>query len=159
MGYYTLYENNHFIFKILSKYIHQNASTVTCFQKFLHSKRVSKIFIFYIKNDIFRKIFKDKIGSKYTIKTHQIAPLKKNLGEHALEPPSKAHGFAMRCMSLRDMQISKSEEKNSCPPSQTLATPLPSIPNLCKKMCPSFWNCWIKISNIVVNKIKRFLIY
>ena len=26
-------------------------------------------------------------------------------------PPSKAHGFAMRSMSLRDMQISKSEKK------------------------------------------------
>ena len=31
-------------------------------------------------------------------------------------PPSKAHGFAMRSMSLRDMQISKSEKKNYCPP-------------------------------------------
>ena len=30
-------------------------------------------------------------------------------------PPSKAHGFAMRSMSLRDMQISKSEKKNSWP--------------------------------------------
>ena len=31
-------------------------------------------------------------------------------------PPSKAHGFAMRSMSLRDMQFSKSEKKNSWPP-------------------------------------------
>ena len=31
-------------------------------------------------------------------------------------PPSKAHGFAMRSMSLRDMQISKSGKKNSWPP-------------------------------------------
>ena len=31
-------------------------------------------------------------------------------------PPSNAHGFAMRSMSLRDMQIPKSEKKNSCPP-------------------------------------------
>ena len=31
-------------------------------------------------------------------------------------PPSNAHGFAMRSMSLRDMQIPKSEKKNSWPP-------------------------------------------
>ena len=31
-------------------------------------------------------------------------------------PPSKAHGFAMRSMSHRDMQISKSEKKISWPP-------------------------------------------
>ena len=31
-------------------------------------------------------------------------------------PPSKAHGFAMRSMSLRDMQIYKSGKKNSWPP-------------------------------------------
>ena len=31
-------------------------------------------------------------------------------------PPSNAHGFAMGIMSLRDMQIPKSEKKNSCPP-------------------------------------------
>ena len=33
-------------------------------------------------------------------------------------PPSKAHGFAMRSMSLRDTQIPKSEKKkkNSWPP-------------------------------------------
>ena len=31
-------------------------------------------------------------------------------------PPSKAHGFAMRSMSLCDMQIPKSEKKNSWPP-------------------------------------------
>ena len=40
-------------------------------------------------------------------------------------PASKAHGFAMRSMSLRDMQISKSEKKNSwAPPCQILGTPL-----------------------------------
>ena len=38
-------------------------------------------------------------------------------------PPSKAHGFAMRSMSLRDMQIPKSEKKNSWPP------PLPNPGN------------------------------
>ena len=31
-------------------------------------------------------------------------------------PPSKAHGFAMRSMSLRDMQIPKSEKKFLAPP-------------------------------------------
>ena len=31
-------------------------------------------------------------------------------------PPSKAHGFAMRSMSLRDMQIPKSEKKILGPP-------------------------------------------
>ena len=35
-------------------------------------------------------------------------------------PPSKAHGFTMRSMSLRDMQISKSEKK------KFLAPPLPN---------------------------------
>ena len=39
-------------------------------------------------------------------------------------PPSKAHGFAMRSMSLRDMQILKSEKKNLPPPCQILGTPL-----------------------------------
>ena len=44
-------------------------------------------------------------------------------------PPSNAHGFAMRSMSLRDMQIPKSEEKNYCPPppSQILGTPLTQV--------------------------------
>ena len=35
-------------------------------------------------------------------------------------PPSNAHGFAMRSMSLRDMQIPKSQKKNF------LAPPLPN---------------------------------
>ena len=40
-------------------------------------------------------------------------------------PPSNAHGFAMRSMSLRDMQIQKSEKKIlGPPPSQILGTPL-----------------------------------
>ena len=36
-------------------------------------------------------------------------------------PPSTAHGFAMRSMSLWDMQIPKSEKKISWPP--------PPLPN------------------------------
>ena len=40
-------------------------------------------------------------------------------------PPSNAHGEAMRSMSLRDMQIPKSKKKISWPPpSQILGTPL-----------------------------------
>ena len=31
-------------------------------------------------------------------------------------PSNRAHGFAMRCMSNRDMQIPKSEKNNSWPP-------------------------------------------
>ena len=42
-------------------------------------------------------------------------------GEHAPEPPSEAHGFTMLSMSLRDMQISKSEKNISAPP--------PPLPN------------------------------
>ena len=55
--------------------------------------------------------------------THQNAPnctiLKKFLGEHCSmppNPPSKAHGEAMRSMSFRDMQISKSDKKILSPP-------------------------------------------
>ena len=50
-------------------------------------------------------------------------------------PPSNAHGFAMRSMSLRGMQIPKSEKKNSCPPpSQILGTPL-VVPSHNYNMC------------------------
>ena len=38
-------------------------------------------------------------------------------------PPSKAHGFAMRSMSLRDMQISKSEKKICLPPPKSWLRP------------------------------------
>ena len=38
-------------------------------------------------------------------------------------PPNNAHGFAMRSMSLRDMQIPKSEKQNF------LAPPLPNPGN------------------------------
>ena len=47
---------------------------------------------------------------------HQIAPLKKLSGEHAPKPPSNGHGFAMRSMWLRDMQIPKSEKNSYCLP-------------------------------------------
>ena len=42
-------------------------------------------------------------------------------------PPSNAHGKAMRSMSLRDMQISKSEKKIIGPYSQMLGTPLNGV--------------------------------
>ena len=38
------------------------------------------------------------------------------LGEHAPESPSNAHGFAMRKMSLCDMQIPKSKKNIFAPP-------------------------------------------
>ena len=53
---------------------------------------------------------------------HQNAPnctiLKKFLGGGGMppNPPSKAHGFAMRSISLRDMQICKSEKRFLGPP-------------------------------------------
>ena len=61
---------------------------------------------------------------------HQNAPnctIFKNFSRRSMPPnlPSKAHGFAMRSMSLRGMQISKSQKHNSWPPpSQILGTPL-----------------------------------
>ena len=45
-------------------------------------------------------------------------------------PPSNAHGFAMRSMSLRDMQIPKSEKKNSW---------LPPLPN--PGDAPVYYSC------------------
>ena len=63
--------------------------------------------------------------------THQNAPnctiLKKEIsrgGGMPPNPPSKVLGFANHSMSVRDMQISKSEKKNSWPLSQILSTPL-----------------------------------
>ena len=61
---------------------------------------------------IFKKFLKTKSDKIYT-KTHHF---KKILEEHAPDPPSKAHGFAMRSMSLCDMQIYKSEKKILAPP-------------------------------------------
>ena len=60
---------------------------------------------------------KDKIWSKYTLKRTKSHRFKKiSRGSMPPNSPSNAHGFAMRSMSLRDMQIPKSEKKNSCPP-------------------------------------------
>ena len=69
---------------------------------------------------------KDKIRSKYTLKRTKLHRFKKiSRGSMPPNPPSNAHGFAMRSMSLRDMQIPKSEKKIlGPPPSQILGTPL-----------------------------------
>ena len=70
------------------------------------------------------KLFYRENPIRIYTKTHQIAPFNKNFSGGMLpSPPSKAHGFAMRSMSLRDMQISKSEKnKFLAPPCQILAT-------------------------------------
>ena len=78
---------------------------------------------------------KDKIGSKYTLKRTKLHHFKKfSRGNMPPNPPSNAHGFAMRSMSLRDMQIPKSEKKNF------LAPPLPNpgdAPALSHPLTPS----------------------
>ena len=52
-------------------------------------------------------------------------------------PPNKAHGFAMRSMSLCDMQIPKSGKKKFlAPPCQILGTPL-SIHDV-QALCSSY---------------------
>ena len=64
---------------------------------------------------------KYKIWSKYTLKRTKLHCFKKiSRGGVPPNPPSNAHGFAMRSMSLRDMQIRKSEKK------KFLAPPLPN---------------------------------
>ena len=64
---------------------------------------------------------KYKIWSKYTLKRTKLHCFKKFSREGMPpNPPSNAHGFAMRSMSLRDMQIRKSEKKIF------LAPPLPN---------------------------------
>ena len=76
--------------------------------------------------EIFEKKNKNKIWSKYTLKRTKLHHLKKiSRGSMPPNPPNNAHGFAMRSMSLRDMQIPKSEEKKFlAPPFQILGTPL-----------------------------------
>ena len=60
---------------------------------------------------------KDKIWSKYTLKRTKLHHFKKfSRGSMPPNPPSNAHGFAMRSMSLRDMQIPKSGKKILGPP-------------------------------------------
>ena len=73
-----------------------------------------RFLIFYIKKGNFLKTICDQnIHPKHT-KLHHF---KKNFrGGMPPNPLSKAHGFAMRSMSLRDMQISKSEKKILGPP-------------------------------------------
>ena len=50
------------------------------------------------------KFFKKENLIQTHTKTHQIAPFKKfSRGACLRTPPSKAHGFAIRSMSLHDM--------------------------------------------------------
>ena len=63
------------------------------------------------------KKIKTKSDQKYTLKRTKLHRFKKfSRGGMPPNPPSNAHGFAMRSMSLRDMQIPKSEKKISWPP-------------------------------------------
>ena len=113
--------------KYTPKRINRNRFSKISSREIPHNKCVSKIFIFYIKNGIFLKKNKDKMWSKYTLKRTKLHRFKKiSRGSMPPNPPSTAHGFAMRSMSLCDMQIPKSEKKISCPPppSQILGTPL-----------------------------------
>ena len=63
-----------------------------------HSKRVSKIFIFYIKNGNFWKKNKDKIWSKYTLKRTKLHCFKKfsrgSMPPNPLAKPCAACRFA-----------------------------------------------------------------
>ena len=70
------------------------------------------------------KKFKNKIGSKYTPKRTKLHHFR-NFSRRVLPPntPSKAHGFAMRSMSLCDMQISKSRKKFLVPPPKSWLRP------------------------------------
>ena len=88
IGFVFLHENSHFLFKIISKYIPKLINH-KFFKKILHENNYYPIAIVYLKYLFFYM---------------------------NMNPPNKAHGFAMRSMSLRDMQIPKSEKKNSCPP-------------------------------------------
>ena len=132
-----------FLFKIISKYIPKRMNH-KFFKKFLLENNYYPIAIlylkylfFYIKNCKFKKnyIKNDNFSNFLNTKSDQnILQIKRTKlhhfkkfsrgGGHAPEPPSKAHGFTMRSMSLRDMQISKSEKKLLPPPCQILGTPL-----------------------------------
>ena len=94
---------------------------------------------------------------------HQIAPFKKISGKHAPKPPSNGHGFAMRSMWLRDMQIPKSEKNNYClpPPRQILATPLLTVIYLLYIFNISMYVCLtvFLFSIWTMSKIKRYNYY
>ena len=97
--------------------------------------------------EIFEKKNRDKIWSKYTLKRTKLHHLKKiSRGSMPPNPPNNVHGFAMRSMSLRDMQIPKSEEKKFlAPPFQILGTPLPfDMEKLADVSSPHFtWQNWL----------------
>ena len=91
-----MHENSYFLFEIISKFTQKRINR-KCFQKISsrelpHSKRVSEIFIFYLKNGSFLKniyikkwqlkknyikndTFLNLLKSKFDPNTHQIAML------------------------------------------------------------------------------------
>ena len=108
-----LYENSHFIFKILSKYtpklIKRNMFSI--FFPLVIPNIASvylKYLFFYIKSDICSKIFKDKIGSKYTPKRTKL---------HHFKKISRGGGACPQIPLEKRMasQISKSEKKFLAP--------------------------------------------
>ena len=81
--------------KYTPKRINRNMFSKKFSREIPHSKCVSKIIIFYIKNGIFLKKNKYKIRSKYTLKRTKLHHFKKfSRGSMPPNPPSNAHGFA-----------------------------------------------------------------
>ena len=76
-----------------------------------------KIYII-IQNGTFQKFLKSKFDPNILQKRTKLHHFKNIFGLACMPPNplSKAHGFAMRSMSLRDMQISKSQNKFLPPP-------------------------------------------
>ena len=106
--------------KYTPKRINRNMFSKSSSWEILHSKRLSKIFIFYIKRGNFWKKIKTKsdqnthsIVAHYQKRTKLHRFKKFSRGSMTPNPPNNAHGFTMSSMSLRDMQIHKSENKNS----------------------------------------------
>ena len=78
------------VLKYTPKRINRNMFSKIFSREIPHSKRVSKIIIFYIKNSNLKKINakSDQNLIKIHSETHQIAAFQKMFsGEHAPEPP------------------------------------------------------------------------
>ena len=66
---------------------------------------------------LFRNFLKSKFDPNIHQKRTKLHHFKKfSRGNRPPNPPGKPNGFAMRGMSLNDMQISKSQKIISCPP-------------------------------------------
>ena len=74
-----------------------------------HSKHISKIYIFYIKNGNFLMTKSDLNIHQKRTKLHHLKKISR--GSMPSNPSSNAHGLLMRSMSLCDMQISQSVKK------------------------------------------------